>query len=47
MTQRTKTNPILIAAGVAVLLFSLVGAAAVTGMIPGSSASTVASTARG
>jgi len=33
MEQR-RTHPILIAAGVAVLLFSLLGAAALTGMLP-------------
>jgi len=32
--ERAKTHPILIAAGVAVLLFSLLGAAALTGVLP-------------
>ena len=32
--EQTRTHPILIAAGVAVLLFSLLGAAALTGMLP-------------
>jgi outer membrane lipoprotein SlyB len=35
MEQANKTHPILIAAGVAVLLFSLLGAAALTGFLPG------------
>lgn len=33
--DHAKTHPIVIAAGVAVLLFSLLGAAAQTGMLPG------------
>jgi hypothetical protein len=33
--ERAKTHPILIVAGVAVLLFSLLGAAALTGVGPG------------
>lgn len=32
--EQTKTHPILIAAGVAVLLFSLLGVAALTGVLP-------------
>jgi len=32
--QQGRTHPIFIAAGVAVLLFSLLGAAAVTGVLP-------------
>jgi len=32
--ERAKTHPIVIAAGVAVLLFSLLGAAALTGVLP-------------
>ena len=32
--ERAKTHPILIVAGVAVLLFSLIGAAALTGVMP-------------
>ena len=32
--EQAKTHPILIAAGVAVLLFSLLGAAALTGILP-------------
>ena len=32
--EQTRTHPILIAAGVAVLLFSLLGAAALTGVLP-------------
>jgi len=32
--ERAKTHPIFIAAGAAVLLFSLLGAAALTGMLP-------------
>ena len=36
--ENAKTHPILIAAGLAVLLFSLLGAAAQTGMLPGASA---------
>jgi len=32
--EQGKTHPILIAAGVAVLLFSLLGAAALTGLVP-------------
>lgn len=32
--ERGRTHPILIAAGVAVLLFSLLGAAALTGFLP-------------
>ncbi len=35
--DQAKTHPLLIAAGVAVLLFSLLGAAAQTGMLPGAS----------
>ncbi|HTQ76711.1 MAG TPA: glycine zipper 2TM domain-containing protein [Burkholderiales bacterium] len=34
MDQARKTHPILIAAGVATLLFSLLGAAALTGLLP-------------
>ncbi len=36
--EQEKTHPILIAAGVAVLLFSLLGAVAQTGMLPNASA---------
>jgi hypothetical protein len=32
--ERAKTHPILIVAGIAVLLFSLLGAAALTGVVP-------------
>ena len=32
--QQGRTHPIFIVAGVAALLFSLLGAAAVTGMLP-------------
>lgn len=32
--QQGRTHPMFIAAGVAVLLFSLLGAAAVTGVLP-------------
>ena len=32
--ERAKTHPIFIVAGLAVLLFSLLGAAAVTGVLP-------------
>ena len=32
--EQGRTHPILIAAGVAVLLFSLLGAAALTGILP-------------
>ena len=32
--EQGRTHPILIAAGVAVLLFSLLGAAALTGVLP-------------
>ena len=32
--EQGRTHPILIVAGVAVLLFSLLGAAAVTGVLP-------------
>jgi outer membrane lipoprotein SlyB len=35
--ERVKTHPIFIAAGAAVLLFSLLGAAALTGMLPAAS----------
>ncbi|HYM28592.1 MAG TPA: glycine zipper 2TM domain-containing protein [Steroidobacteraceae bacterium] len=35
--ERAKTHPIFIAAGAAVLLFSLLGAAALTGMLPAAS----------
>ncbi|HLX81334.1 MAG TPA: glycine zipper 2TM domain-containing protein [Burkholderiales bacterium] len=35
--ERAKTHPIFIAAGAAVLLFSLLGAAALTGMLPSAS----------
>ena len=38
--EQTRTHPILIAAGVAVLLFSLLGAAALTGVLPSPSAMT-------
>jgi outer membrane lipoprotein SlyB len=34
MEQKAKTHPVLIVAGVAVTLFSLLGAAAVTGILP-------------
>jgi hypothetical protein len=34
MDHQGRTHPILIAASVAVLLFSLLGAAALTGMLP-------------
>lgn len=34
MEQKAKTHPVLIVAGVAVTLFSLLGAAAVTGLLP-------------
>jgi hypothetical protein len=33
--ERAKTHPIFIVAGNAVLVFSLLGAAAVTGVLPG------------
>ena len=33
--KRAKTHPILIVAGIAVLLFSLLGAVALTGVMPG------------
>jgi hypothetical protein len=32
--KRAKTHPILIVAGIAVLLFSLLGAVALTGVVP-------------
>jgi hypothetical protein len=37
--ERAKTHPILIVAGIAVLLFSLLGAAAITGVVPGGASS--------
>ena len=36
--EQGRTHPMLIAAGVAVLLFSLLGAAAVTGVLPSADA---------
>ena len=45
--QRAKTHPILIVAGIAVLLFSLLGAAAITGVVPsGATSSAGAQSAR-
>ena len=34
MVVRTRNYPLVIGAGVAILLFSLVGAAAITGVLP-------------
>jgi hypothetical protein len=42
--ERAKTHPILIVAGIAVLLFSLLGAAAVTGVLPAGAVKTGAAT---
>lgn len=44
--ERAKTHPILIVAGVAVLLFSLLGAAAITGVVPPGQNGTTAQAAR-
>jgi hypothetical protein len=41
--ERAKTHPILIVAGIAVLLFSLLGAAAITGVVPNGASSSAAS----
>lgn len=38
--EQAKTHPVLIAAGIAVLLFSLLGGAALTGMLPGATSNT-------
>jgi hypothetical protein len=43
LMERAKTHPILIVAGIAVLLFSLLGAAAITGVVPGGASSSAAS----
>jgi hypothetical protein len=40
--ERAKTHPILIVAGLAVLLFSLLGAAAITGVVPTATSSSAA-----
>jgi hypothetical protein len=44
--ERAKTHPILIVAGIAVLLFSLLGAAAITGVVPAASSSAATQSAR-
>jgi hypothetical protein len=44
--ERAKTHPILIVAGFAVLLFSLLGAAAITGVVPASQNSATTQAAR-
>jgi hypothetical protein len=43
--ERAKTHPILIVAGIAVLLFSLLGAAAITGVVPAGASSSAATQA--
>ena len=44
--ERAKAHPILIVAGLSVLLFSLLGAAAVTGVVPAESSSAASQSAR-
>jgi hypothetical protein len=44
--ERAKTHPILIVAGIAVLLFSLLGAAAITGVVPAGASSSATQSAR-
>ena len=44
--KRAKTHPILIVAGIAALLFSLLGAVALTGVMPGGEVSASMHSAR-
>lgn len=45
MEQKSKTHPVLIVAGIAVTLFSVLGAAAVTGLLPAAISRTADSSA--